>query len=194
MRPAAVSIHRCGSRPPRSNRSSSETFRRLPEGSIDLATLCSAIGRRSSSYVSSSDPGAQPLSTQLSFQPRLNPSAIAVFIPVPPREVTVGGIADQERVARSETVGDGCGKGESVLIDNAYGHVGNAGTGPDPRDELTLTEIGHAFHSRIPAKAVKPAVTLTRGEESAGSRRVSHIHPVTVAPDDFPQRRADNDR
>ena len=61
-----------------------------PAGSIDLATLCSAVGRRSVSYVSRSESGAQPLSTQLSFQPRLNPSAMAVFIPVPPRGVTGG--------------------------------------------------------------------------------------------------------
>ena len=64
---------------------------------------------------------------------------------------------------------------EYVLIDDAYGKVWDAGAGPDPDDELILTEIGHAFGSRIPAEAVKPAVSLTRGEERGWSRNVRHV-------------------
>ena len=87
-RPPSASTHRCAIRPPRSMWVSSTGSRYEPRSSIERSTLWATTGRRSASYVSSSSSRAQPLSTQPSFQPRSWPSAIAAFIPVPPRGLT----------------------------------------------------------------------------------------------------------
>ena len=143
-----------------SNCSSSETFRRLPPGSIDLATLCSAVGRRSRLV---------RIEKRVRRPAPEHPAQLPAQVePVGNGGVHSGATARSHRWAASpmrnalpdrKRSAMGRREAEYVLIDDAYGKVWDAGAGPDPDDELILTEIGHAFGSRIPAEAVKPAVS-----------------------------------
>ena len=127
-----------------------------------------ATGSRSASYVSRSASAAYPLTTQASFQPRFAASAIAVFMPRPPK----GGIrcaASPARNARpTRHVRRELGRelerhrGEQLDLE-----VGDAGRGPDRADRgVRAREQAR----RAPAAAPWPRRPSGRRDPSAGAR------------------------